>query len=58
MNAYDRLLLEEIPVRPAPAIPSTWTKQEQDRHWEELADGLRITSRPRPVHPEPGEAAA
>ncbi|MEV7394914.1 hypothetical protein [Streptomyces sp. NPDC091215] len=58
MNALDRLLLEEIPVRPAPAVHTQWTKQEQDRHWEELADGLGITCMPRPVHPEPGEAAA
>ncbi|MEW2300245.1 hypothetical protein AB0958_09720 [Streptomyces sp. NPDC006655] len=58
MNALERLLLEEIPTRPAPAIHSQWTKQEQDRHWEDLADGLGIPCRPRPEHPPTDQAAA
>lgn len=58
MNALERLLMEEIPTRPTPAIHSQWTKQEQDQHWEELADALRITCMKRPEHPPTDEAAA
>jgi hypothetical protein len=57
VNALERLLLEEIPTRPDAAVHSQWTKQEQDRHWEDLADGLGITSRKRPEHPPTSEAA-
>ena len=58
MNAYDRLLLEAIPVRPAPAVHSQWTKEEQDQHWEELARALRISSADRPKKPADSEATA
>lgn len=66
MTPLERLLLEAIPVRPAPALhsrrtPDThsqWTPEEQEWHWQELADGLGIPSEPRPHHPPVAEAAA
>ena len=44
MNAYQRLLLEAIPVRPAPAlkpVAEPWTPDEQARHWHDLGEAIR-----------------
>jgi hypothetical protein len=46
------LLLEElIPVRPdhPGGTHSLWTQQEQDRHWEDLADAINVPVALRPV---------
>lgn len=48
MNAFDRLMAEEIPVRPEPAPKPTepkppaepWTPEEQARHRAELMEAL------------------
>jgi hypothetical protein len=55
MTPLERLLQEAIPVRPErpDGTHSVWTKQEQDRHWEELADAIGVPVRPRPAHPAP-----
>ena len=56
MNAYERLLAETIPVRPAPPQPSPhptppghhWTPQEQDAHWNDLCQAVGATREQRP----------
>jgi hypothetical protein len=57
MNALERLLLEEVPVRPDPPVDahSLWTQQEQDRHWDDLANSV---GRPGEKRPEPVVEAA
>ena len=47
MNAYERLMAEAIPTRPAPApkvdrttLPCWWTAEEQARHWAELGAAI------------------
>lgn len=61
LTPLERLLQEEVPVRPdAPTgVHSVWTKQEQDRHWADLAASVDMpgAERPAPVH-EASEAAA
>lgn len=54
MNALERLLLEEVPVRPARpgGDHSLWTTQEQDRHWADLANAVGQPDAPRPQHTE------
>jgi hypothetical protein len=44
VNAYDRLMAEQIPTRPAPpSKPASepWTPEEQARHWAELGEAIR-----------------
>ncbi|MGW2908708.1 hypothetical protein ACWC91_40990 [Streptomyces sp. NPDC001204] len=57
MNALERLLLEEVPVRPERpgGAHSLWTTQEQDRHWADLANAV---GRPDEKRPQRTEAAA
>lgn len=60
MTRMERLLEEYIPTRPDPAVVhGEWTRQEQDRHWEDLchAVGRPGEQRPRPT-PPPAEAEA
>lgn len=47
----ERLLEEAIPVRPdrPDDTHSLWTKQEQDRHWADLADAIGAPVALRPV---------
>jgi hypothetical protein len=47
----ERLLEEAIPVRPTrpDGTHSLWTQQDQDRHWEELADAINAPVALRPV---------
>jgi hypothetical protein len=47
VNAYERLLLEAIPTRPAPALKTTpkpaaepWTPEEQAQHRADLDEAL------------------
>lgn len=41
MNAYERLMAEEIPVRPTPpGPPAPWTPQEQAEHLATLLTAL------------------
>lgn len=43
MTPLDRLLLEAIPVRPAPAlkpVAEPWTPEEQARHWHDLGEAI------------------
>ncbi|MFE9764644.1 hypothetical protein ACFYPC_08955 [Streptomyces sp. NPDC005808] len=58
MTPLERLLLEEIPVRPESASGGhgLWTKQEQDRHWDDLAAAIGAAGTKRPA--PPSEAAA
>ncbi|MFS8200504.1 hypothetical protein ACLVWQ_17680 (plasmid) [Streptomyces sp. CWNU-52B] len=61
MTPLERLLLEEIPTRPSPGVHSVWTKQDQDRHWADLAASVGVPNakRPTPVHmSDVSEAAA
>lgn len=62
MTPIERLLQEEIPVRPASVTGGrgVWTKQEQDRHWEDLcsAVGFPGAKRPVPVHEDDAVEAA
>lgn len=53
MTPLQRLLQEEIPVRPASATHSAWTQQEQDRHWEDLCHSVGRPGTKRPEHPAP-----
>ncbi|MFJ8023341.1 hypothetical protein [Streptomyces sp. NPDC096311] len=57
MTPLERLLLEEVPVRPERpgGGHSLWTQQEQDRHWEDLCNAVR---RPGEKRPQQSEAAA
>ncbi|MFE2546933.1 hypothetical protein [Actinacidiphila glaucinigra] len=57
MTPLERLLLEEVPVRPdrPGGAHSLWTKQEQDRHWADLANAV---GRPGEKRPEPAAEAA
>lgn len=46
MNAYERLMAEEIPVRPPPApfpkpAAEPWTPEEQAQHWADLGEAIR-----------------
>lgn len=54
MTPLERLLLEEVPVRPdrPGADHSLWTKQEQDRHWDDLAHAVGRPNEKRPHHAE------
>ena len=59
MSPLDRLLLEAIPTRPAPATPGGyWTQAEQDEHWAQLcqAVGAPGTPRPQPASEQPAAA--
>lgn len=42
MNAFERLMAETIPTRPAPPQPSNrpWTPEEQAKHWADLNEAL------------------
>jgi hypothetical protein len=42
MTPYERLLLEEVPVRPErpDGTHSLWTEQEQNRHWDDLCHAV------------------
>jgi hypothetical protein len=57
MTPLERLLLEEVPVRPDRPVDahSLWTQQEQDRHWDDLAASV---GRPGEKRPEPPVEAA
>jgi hypothetical protein len=57
MTPLERLLLEEVPVRPDRPVDAhtLWTQQEQDRHWDDLAASV---GRPGEKRPAPTEAAA
>ncbi len=57
MTPLERLLQEEIPVRPVPgsSVHSVWTKQEQDRHWDELATAIGTPGAKRPAPTPPPE---
>lgn len=55
MTPLERLLQEAIPMRPAPAVHSVWTEQEQDEHWDDLCRAVRAPNyrkHPRPRRPE------
>jgi hypothetical protein len=54
MNPLERLLLEEVPVRPERpgGDHSLWTTQEQDRHWADLANAVGQPDAQRPQHTE------
>lgn len=44
MNAYERLMAEEIPTRPPPPpkpAHEPWTPEEQARHWADLNEAIR-----------------
>lgn len=61
MTPLERLLQEEIPVRPESAAGGrgVWTQQEQDRHWADLCEAMRRPGDKRPSRaPEDSEAAA
>lgn len=55
-TAYERLMAEQIPTRPAPPPkpepPSRplqpWTPAEQDAHWAELCEAVGTPDAPRP----------
>lgn len=56
MNAYERLLAEQIPTRPAPApsaprpVPArSWTPAEQDAHWQALCEAVGTPDARRPT---------
>lgn len=50
MTPLERLLQEEIPVRPVSTtgVHSVWTRQEQDRHWADLAASVDMPGAKRP----------
>lgn len=55
MTAYERLMAEAIPTRPAapPSRPPArslepWTPAEQDAHWAELCEAVGTPDAPRP----------
>ncbi len=56
MTPLQRLLLEAIPTRPAPApttprqteIAHHWTPAEQDAHWQQLCEAVDTPGAPRP----------
>ncbi|SFY52093.1 hypothetical protein [Streptomyces sp. F-1] len=53
MSPLERLLAEEIPVRPEPAQPwGHWTQQQQDAHWAALCNTVGTPDAPRPTHTE------
>jgi hypothetical protein len=56
VTPLERLLQEEIPIRPESSTGGRglWTKQEQDRHWEDLC---RTVGTPNAKRPEPAAAA-
>lgn len=56
----ERLLLEAVPVRldRPDNTHSLWTKQEQDRHWDELCHTVGTPGAPRPSHPAPADSEA
>jgi len=57
MTPLERLLLEAIPTRPAPApdaprqteLTRHWTQAEQDAHWGQLCDEVGTPGAPRPA---------
>ncbi|RPE39808.1 hypothetical protein EDD90_2826 [Streptomyces sp. Ag109_O5-1] len=52
MSPIEKLLLETVPTRPDPAVRNRpWTQEEQDAHWEALADAIGCPNSPRPTRP-------
>ncbi|MFE2073681.1 hypothetical protein [Streptomyces misionensis] len=50
MSPLERLLAEEIPVRPEPAQPwGHWTQQQQDDHWQALCSTVGTPGAQRPT---------
>jgi hypothetical protein len=48
----DQLLTELVPTRPAPVVRhAPWTQEEQDAHWEILANAIGCPNTPRPARP-------
>ncbi|WP_328657923.1 hypothetical protein [Streptomyces sp. NBC_00334] len=59
MTPLERLIQESVPARPEkPDVPhSLWTQQEQDRHWTDLCEAMRVPGQKRPARPAtPAEA--
>jgi len=56
MTPLERLMQEAIPTRPDRVVHTVWTKQEQDRHWADLADALGVPVAKRPEPPAPDTA--
>lgn len=57
MTPLERLLAEDIPTRPPPAMPGPrrvpaghhWTPAEQDAHWNALCEAIGAPKEQRPA---------
>jgi hypothetical protein len=59
MSPLDRLLLELVPTRPAPAVPGgIWSEAQQDEHWALLCESVGTPGAPRPPRPTEQQTAA
>lgn len=54
MSAYDRLMAEAIPIRPANPNRQPWTDTDRDRHWQALCREVGTPGAQRPgAHARP-----
>ncbi|WP_411078485.1 hypothetical protein [Streptomyces sp. cmx-10-25] len=59
MSPMERLMQEAVPVRPerADGTLGLWTQQDQDRHWNDLCEAMRVPGQQRPTQDQRDHAA-